>query len=55
MCICIYKARMLDWVACEPPQKYPPKCFVRKLFTLLGFVSILGGRFFPLFGVEKYR
>ena len=25
-----------DRVACEPPQKYPPKCFVRKLFTLLG-------------------
>ena len=44
--ICIYKATMLDRVACEPPQKYPPKCFVRKLFTLLGKFSIWGVDFF---------
>ena len=51
--ICIYKATMLDRVACEPPQKYPPKCFVRKLFTLLGFFSILGGRFFDFLGSKN--
>ena len=53
ICICIYKARMLDRVACEPPQKYPPKCFVRKLFTLLGNVSIWGGRFFDFLGSKN--
>ena len=32
-------------------QKYPPKCFVRKLFTLLGFFSIWGGvDFFDFLG-----
>ena len=44
---------MLDRVACEPPQKYPPKCFVRKLFTLLGKFSILGGLVFSTFGGSK--
>ena len=34
--------------------KISPKCFVRKLFTLLGKNSIMGGRIFRLFGVEKY-
>ena len=37
---------MLDRVACEPPQKYPSKCFVRKLFTLLGFFRFWGVDFF---------
>ena len=44
---------MLDRGACEPPQKYPPKCFVRKLFTLLGFLSISGGRFVRFGGSKK--
>ena len=35
-------------------QKYPPKCFVRELFTLLGNFSILGKSICSTFGVEKY-
>ena len=33
--------------------KYPPKCFVRKLFTLLGIFSISGGRFVSTFWGRK--
>ena len=34
--------------------KYPRKCSVRELFTLLVFFSICLGSMFSTFGVEKY-
>ena len=37
----------------QKSQKYPPKCFVRKLFTLLGKFSISGGRFFDFLGSKN--
>ena len=35
-------------------QKYPPKCSVRNLSTLLGTFSFCWGSTFSILGVEKY-